>query len=73
LIAVGQFIIAFGMLLKGIWVKLSCIGSIIFLLAIAPCSSAFPFSITVFLAAFLIYKNDEKNYIRKKQLRAILQ
>jgi hypothetical protein len=36
LIAVGQFIIAFGMLLKGIWVKLSCIGSIIFLLAIAP-------------------------------------
>jgi len=34
LIAVGQLCIAVGMLLKGIWVKLACIGSIIFLLSI---------------------------------------
>lgn len=69
LIAVGQGFIAVGMLWKGIWVKLSCIGSIVFLLAIAPLlvGSAFPFSLTVSLAVYLIYRNDDKNYIWKKQ------
>jgi hypothetical protein len=71
LIAVGQLCIAIGMMLKGIWVKLACIGSIFFLLSIAPLlvGSAFPFSITVSLAAILIYKNDDKNYAWKNQLR----
>ena len=71
LIAIGQFCIAMGMLLKGIWVKLACAGSILFLLSIAPLlvGSAFPFSITVSLAAILIYRNDDKNYAWKRQLR----
>jgi len=71
LIAIGQFCIAIGMLLKGSWVKLSCIGAIIFLLSIAPLlvGSAFPFSITVSIAAFLIYKNDLKEYAWRKQLK----
>lgn len=71
LIAIGQFFIAIGMLLKGLWVKLACIGSIIFLLSIAPLlvGAAFPFSITVSAAAWLIYRNDDKNYIWKKYLR----
>lgn len=75
LIALGQFIIAVGMLLKSIWVKLACIGSIIFLLSIAPLlvGSAFPFSITVSIAAFLIYTNDDKNYIWRNQTRPALQ
>lgn len=74
LIAVGQLFIAAGMLLRGRWVDLACIGSMIFLIAIAPLmvGSAFPFSITVSLAAFLIYLNDDKNFIWKKAAIAIL-
>ena len=72
IIAIGQLFIAIAMLLKGSWVKLACIGSIIFLLSIAPLmvGAAFPFSITVSAAAWLIYRNDDKNYIWKKYLRA---
>ena len=71
LIAVGQFLIAMGMLMKGWWVKGACIGAIIFLLGIAPLmvGSAFPFSITVSLAAVLILKYDDKNYIRNKPVK----
>ena len=69
LIAVGQFLIASGMLLKGWWVKAACVGTIIFLLSIAPLmvGSAFPFSITVSVAAWLVLSNDDKNYVWKKQ------
>lgn len=71
LIALGQLFISVGMLLKTFWVKLACIGAIAFLLAISPLlvGSAFPFSITVSVAAFLIYKNDAKNYAWKRGLR----
>ncbi len=71
LIAVAQFLIAISILLKGIWVKLACLGIIIFLLSIAPLlvGAAFPFSITVSIAAYLIYKNDDKNYAWKRQTR----
>lgn len=68
LIAVGQFLIASGMLLKGWGVTAACIGAIIFLLSIAPLmvGAAFPFSITVSIAAWLIFLNDDKNYIWQK-------
>ena len=74
LIAVGQFFIAVGMLLRSWWVKLACIGSIIFLLSIAPLmvGAAFPFSMTVSLAAWLIFLNDDKNYIWKRQQKSLL-
>jgi hypothetical protein len=67
-IAAGQFLIAISILLKGWWVKGACIGAIIFLLSIAPLlvGSAFPFSITVSLAACFILRNDDKNYLWKK-------
>jgi len=67
IIAAGQFLIAIVMLLKGWIVKLACIGIIIFLLAIAPLmvGSAFPFSITVSIAAYLIFRKKELNYIWK--------
>ena len=73
LIAVGQFFIAVGMLLHKWWVKLACIGSIIFLLSIAPLmiGSAFPFSITVSIAAVLILIEDDKNYIWKRQEKSV--
>ena len=69
LIAIGQFFIALGMLLKSWWVRAACIGAIIFLLSIAPLmvGAAFPFSLTVSIAAWLILLNDDKRYIWKKE------
>jgi hypothetical protein len=74
LIAVGQFFISIGMVLHSWWVKIACIGSIIFLLSIAPLmlGAAFPFSITVSIASWLIFLNDDKNYIWKKQEKSFL-
>jgi len=74
LIAAGQFFISAGILLHGWWVKLACIGSIIFLLSISPLmiGSAFPFSITVSIAAVLILTDDDKNYIWKRQMQDLL-
>ncbi len=68
LIAVGQFFIALGMLLRSGWVRAACVGAIIFLLSIAPLmvGAAFPFSLTVSIAAWLILLNDDKRYIWKK-------
>ena len=65
LIAVGQATIAVGMLLKGWWVKLACVGAIIFLLAIAPLGlyAAFPFSLTASAAAYFILRKDDLNFI----------
>jgi hypothetical protein len=67
LIAIGQALITMGMLLKGIWVKLACIGVIIFLLSIALLGmyAAFPFSIFVSLSAYFIIKKDDKDYLWK--------
>jgi hypothetical protein len=65
LIAVGEGSIAVGMILKGWWVRLACMGVIIFLLSIAPLGvyARFPFSITVSLAAFFILKKNAVNYL----------
>ena len=64
-IAIIQGLIAFGMLLKGNWVKIACIGAIIFLIGIAPLGvySAFPFSLTVSAAAYFIILKDDKDYL----------
>ena len=72
LIAIGQGLIAVGMMLKGWWVKLACAGIIIFLIGIAPLGiyAAFPFSITVSLAAYFIWRKDDLNYLWKFQLQA---
>ena len=72
-IAVGQGLIALGMLLKGWWVNLACIGAIIFLLGIAPFGmySAFPFSLVVSAAAYLIMRNDDKNWLWKFRSKII--
>jgi hypothetical protein len=66
-IAIGQGMIAFGMLLKGKWVTTACIGSILFLMSIAPLGlyAAFPFSISVSIAAYLIVKKDDKEFLWK--------
>lgn len=70
-IAAGQLLIATGMLLKGWWVKGACIGTIIFLAAIAPLmvGAAFPFSITVSIAAWRVLKKDNYDWPWKKTAR----
>lgn len=67
LISFGQGLIAIGMLLKGWWVKVACIGAIVFLLAITPLGigSGFPFSIIASVALYFILKNDDFNYLWK--------
>ena len=67
LIAVGQLLIAIGMLMNKALVTLASAGAIIFLAAIAPLGyyAAFPFSITVGLAAYRIIRSDKKLFIWK--------
>ena len=64
-IAIGQGLLAAGFLLRGIWVKCASLGAMIFLIAIAPLGvgAAFPFSVTVSIAAFLVMKNDSDEFI----------
>ncbi|MCP4121448.1 MAG: hypothetical protein GY751_06810 [Bacteroidetes bacterium] len=65
LISIGQGMIALGMLLKGWFVKLAGLGTVIFLLAIVPLGigSGFPFSLTGCAAICFILKNDDLNYL----------
>lgn len=64
-IAVGQGMIALGMILRGLWVKMACIGATVFLLSIAPLGvgAGFPFSITVSIAAYLVIRKGEHDYL----------
>jgi hypothetical protein len=67
LIALGQALIAVGMILKGWCVKLACAAAILFFLAIAPLGvyAAFPFSITASIAAYIITRKNACNYLWK--------
>ncbi|MEI6884583.1 MAG: hypothetical protein WCO02_08850 [Bacteroidota bacterium] len=58
-VATGQIMIGIMMLAGRRWLALGCLGIIIFLIAIAPLGlgSAFPFSITVSIAAYLVYRH----------------
>jgi len=70
-IAIAQLLIGIGLLARGVIVRFSCIGGIIFLLAIAPLGfgSGFPFSITASIALYLLYKYDfSKDILRNKWL-----
>ena len=67
LISFGQGLIAIGLLLKGSWVKIACIGAIVFLLAITPLGigSGFPCSIVAAVAIYIILKKNNLNYLLK--------
>lgn len=76
LIAIGQLLISIGMVLKGRMIVTACVGAIIFLLSISPLmvGSAFPFSIPVAIAALLILRKKELNYIWvKNQIQSNIQ
>jgi hypothetical protein len=62
MIATGQLMIGTGMLAGRKWLVLGCMGIIVFLMAIAPLGvgSAFPFSITVSIAAYFVFRHWQK-------------
>ena len=65
--------IALGLILNKIWVKLACIGGILFGLAIAPLGVGFGFPATVFMAIafFILLKKQDHDFIWKlKQYHA---
>ncbi len=65
LIAIGQGLIAIGLLLKGRIVKIACFGAIVFFLAIAPLGigSGFPSSLIAAVAIYFILKNNDLNFL----------
>jgi len=68
-IAIAQLLIGLGFLARGLIVKLSCIGGILFLLGIAPlgAGSAFPFSIIASFALFILYRyHFSKDILKNK-------
>lgn len=64
-IAVGQGLIALGMLGKGWLVKLACWGAIFFFLGILPLGigSGFPVPVTGIVTAYFILRKDDFGYI----------
>ena len=60
-IAFGQLLIAVGMFVRGIWLKLSIVGVVTFGLAIAPLGigSAFPCSIVLAIAATQLWPRSD--------------
>jgi len=64
-IATCQVLIAISMLLKGQIFKTGCIGAIVFLLAIAPLGvgAAFPCTVIMAAALFMILKNSPAQYL----------
>lgn len=65
LIALGQGLIAIGMMLKGWMVRVACFGAIVFFIAITPLGigSGFPFTILASVAIYFILKKDDLNYL----------
>lgn len=63
-IAFGQLLIGAGMIAGRRWMVLGCLGIIAFLLAIAPLGigSAFPFSLTVSVAAYFVYRHYQTRW-----------
>ena len=64
-IAFGQGLIAVGMALKGVWVKTAAIGSMVFLMGIAPLGvgAGFPFPLTVSAAAWLVFQLEDPDLL----------
>jgi hypothetical protein len=67
LIAMGEFFICIGLLLKNGLVKMSCLGGILFGLAISPLGigSAFPATVLMALAFGILLKKERHDYIWK--------
>lgn len=64
-IAIGQGLIALGMLGKGWMVKLACFGAMLFFLGITPLGigAGFPVPVIGIITAYFILKKDDLNFI----------
>ncbi|MEK6153928.1 hypothetical protein WIW50_11735 [Flavobacteriaceae bacterium 3-367] len=68
-ISFGQALIAIGMMLNGWFVRLACMGAIIFFLAISPLGigSGFPVPLISVVTIYFILKKDDLNYLWSKK------
>lgn len=66
-IAIGQGLIAIGMVLKGWILRIACYGAILFFLAIIALGvgSGFPTTLIMGVAVYFILKKDDLNYLWK--------
>ena len=66
-IAMGQLLIAVGLMLNKVWTKLACIGGIIFGLAITPLGvgSAFPSTVSMAVGFYILARNYNHDFIWK--------
>lgn len=64
-IAFCQLLIGMGMILYGNWVRLACLGGILFSLAIAPLGvgAGFPSTVLLAIALYILYAQPHHNYI----------
>jgi hypothetical protein len=64
-IASCQMLISIGMMLYGSWVKLACLGGILFSLAIAPLGvgSGFPSTVLLAIALYILYAQPRHDFI----------
>jgi hypothetical protein len=67
-IAFGQLLLALGFLAHGVWLKMACIGSIIFFLAITPLGmgAAFPFPLFAILGVLSLYIRSSNLRVRER-------
>ena len=63
--AAGEFFIFIGLLLERGWVKIACMGGIIFGLAISPLGvgSAFPATLLMSVSFWVLFKKNQHDYI----------
>lgn len=75
LIAIGQGLIAIGLLLKGWIVRIACFGAIIFFLSIAPLGigSGFPCTLIASVAVYFILKNDDLDFLWKSRTKHLIE
>lgn len=64
-IASGQLLIGMGMMLYGNWVRLACLGGILFSLAIAPLGvgAGFPSTVLLAIALYILYIQPHHDFI----------
>jgi hypothetical protein len=67
-IAFGQFLLALGFLAHGVILKMACVGSILFFLAITPLGmgAAFPFPLFAILGALSIFIRSSEMRMRER-------
>lgn len=74
-VAIGQFLIFTGLLLNGNWVKIACMGGIVFGVAISPLGvgSGFPATVSMSVAFYLLMRKSKHDFIWKLKQYSIVK